>query len=664
MSNEQLRSESKAIFKRTFDVTVPIYAGDKLLKNVTVRCTQYGNGPVPVFITVSGVYGKDFAETLNKKNAKDYTVYDIDPFFTLPPEEFQHSALTKAEIEQLQTPADLARGYEEIRKILGLDKIVLVGMSALGFVALEYYKNYPDSTLTSLMVGTPPYISPYLDLEYAANGKAAQTAIEAWKKTAPIDGVLFIFSKKENQWYACYAKGKNEFDQGSVKPGSSYAKALADVDNPKKMASFNKDTLRELLKKKTLFKDYIGLDLIAAQREFMEANYSSSMHDAIAAEHRVKIKADVESASEHVGEPGLTTEWSRAKWLRHTTEQPKFFEAYSKAAERKLSSEDLYQAELEGFNEQINVDPETPGQLHETWKPFNLVMRGHLFSKMVKEYRIEPFSPASKAEIKLGKRQDSVVSSAADKYENGRLVAVTGIADGIAPPDMLISYINRKCPGLQYHIVPDLAHRVNHSPLFMEAFIKYTGPYVHEVTPFLETQSSSHTTTGSTTPMPSSLDASAGSIGQPKAMQRSISDPVNKQRQLGITFYSPPSTPGARVRSGQSGTTRSQPSTPTATPSLHPKRMIATFGLEESFDLDSPTDSELSASSSRGVSRANSVTPIEASSTSRKNSGVGFDFSLKATVASVPEVEESAGEQETHSSSGMSGTVFGATGRK
>jgi len=54
---------------------------------------------------------------------------------------------------------------EQIRKALGLENMAVLGHSALGLVALEYGKKYPERTSHVIMIGTPPnWNKEYIEL--------------------------------------------------------------------------------------------------------------------------------------------------------------------------------------------------------------------------------------------------------------------------------------------------------------------------------------------------------------------------------------------------------------------------------------------------------------------------------------------------------------------
>ena len=68
----------------------------------------------------------------------------------------------------------LVDDIERLRKIVGLEKICLLGHSINGLVALEYARTYPEHTTHVIMNGTPPYW----------NDKAIRLEEEYWESHA------------------------------------------------------------------------------------------------------------------------------------------------------------------------------------------------------------------------------------------------------------------------------------------------------------------------------------------------------------------------------------------------------------------------------------------------------------------------------------------------
>ena len=54
---------------------------------------------------------------------------------------------------------------ECLRKKLGYDKVIVLGHSAHGLLAIEYSKSYPNNTSHVILIGTPPYFNRDFSLE-------------------------------------------------------------------------------------------------------------------------------------------------------------------------------------------------------------------------------------------------------------------------------------------------------------------------------------------------------------------------------------------------------------------------------------------------------------------------------------------------------------------
>jgi proline iminopeptidase len=51
----------------------------------------------------------------------------------------------------------LVDDIEQLRKILGFEKICVIGHSLNGMIAVEYARKYPEHTSHVVMIGTPPF---------------------------------------------------------------------------------------------------------------------------------------------------------------------------------------------------------------------------------------------------------------------------------------------------------------------------------------------------------------------------------------------------------------------------------------------------------------------------------------------------------------------------
>jgi proline iminopeptidase len=107
-----------------------------------------GNG-IPAIVIGSHLY---YPKTFSEKLRSHFKLIFVDHrgFAIKYPENVENSAF------DLNVLVD---NVEKVRQSLNLDKIVVIGHSGHGFIALEYAKKYPNHVSHVIMVATPPDLS-------------------------------------------------------------------------------------------------------------------------------------------------------------------------------------------------------------------------------------------------------------------------------------------------------------------------------------------------------------------------------------------------------------------------------------------------------------------------------------------------------------------------
>lgn len=114
-----------------------------------VKCIKEGQGPIHCLIIGPGAL---YLPTIPEDAKKElFTFYDADRYFAYPS---SGEVVSKDEIEGL-TINDYIQYYESARKALKLDKIALFGPSAIGLVAHEYARQYPEVITHVILLGSP-----------------------------------------------------------------------------------------------------------------------------------------------------------------------------------------------------------------------------------------------------------------------------------------------------------------------------------------------------------------------------------------------------------------------------------------------------------------------------------------------------------------------------
>lgn len=115
----------------------------------SIKCLIEGEGSIPcLFIGPGSLYLPTIPD--NTKTEL-FTFYDVDRYFAYP---IGEDKVNVVEIESL-TLDSYIEYYETCRNALNLSKIAVMGPSAIGLVAYEYAKRFPDVISHVILLGTP-----------------------------------------------------------------------------------------------------------------------------------------------------------------------------------------------------------------------------------------------------------------------------------------------------------------------------------------------------------------------------------------------------------------------------------------------------------------------------------------------------------------------------
>lgn len=119
-------------------------------KNFSVNCLVEGEGPINcLFIGPGSLY---FPTIPDDAKTELFTLYDTDKYFAYPLK--KEAQVSDTEIENL-TLDNYINYYESCRKALGLKHIAIMGPSAIGLVAHEYARRFPEVISFVILLGTP-----------------------------------------------------------------------------------------------------------------------------------------------------------------------------------------------------------------------------------------------------------------------------------------------------------------------------------------------------------------------------------------------------------------------------------------------------------------------------------------------------------------------------
>jgi proline iminopeptidase len=156
--------------------TKPNDSGFVTVDGTKLRYLIEGTG-IPCMVIGSTIF---WPRTFSRELRQQISLIFIDTRLFVP-------SHTSVEVDKI-TMNTLVDDVEQVRKTLGFDKIAVLGHSAMGLLALEYARKYPEYTSHVIMIGTPAFWN---------NDRAREISTEYWETHASDERKGIVKRNKE-----------------------------------------------------------------------------------------------------------------------------------------------------------------------------------------------------------------------------------------------------------------------------------------------------------------------------------------------------------------------------------------------------------------------------------------------------------------------------------